>query len=105
MSLAKVCLGPGFPCCLLDSGGVEIKLNDQVMVQSDHGLKLGRVQTVFGDANPQLFPNQIKSMVRLATPEDLAQEEKNRALEKQAWEHCLRRVQAHRLPIYQVQVD
>ena len=105
MPLAKVCLGPGFPCCLLDSGGVEIERDDRVVVQSDHGLKLGRVKTVFGDADPQLFHDQIKSMLRLATPEDLLQEEKNRALEKRAWEHCLRRVQAHRLPIYLVQVD
>jgi cell fate regulator YaaT (PSP1 superfamily) len=44
-------------------------------------------------------------MLRLATPEDLLQEEQNRALEKRAWEHCLRRVQTHRLPIYLVQVD
>jgi cell fate regulator YaaT (PSP1 superfamily) len=84
---------------------VEIERNDRVVVQSDHGLKLGRVKTVFGDADPQLFPDQIKSMLRLATPEDLLQEEQNRALEKRAWEHCLRRVQTHRLPIYLVQVD
>jgi len=31
------------------------------------------VKTVFGDADPQLFPDQIKGMVRLATPEDLLQ--------------------------------
>jgi cell fate regulator YaaT (PSP1 superfamily) len=84
---------------------VEIERNDRVVVQSDHGLKLGRVKTVFGDADPQLFRDQIKSMLRLATPEDLLQEEQNRALEKRAWEHCLRRVQTHRLPIYLVQVD
>jgi cell fate regulator YaaT (PSP1 superfamily) len=105
MALAKICLGPGSKCCLMDSGSVEIKANDQVMVEGDHGLKLGRVKLVFGDADPQLFPGQIKSLLRLATPEDLAQEEKNRAMEKRAMEFCLNRIQSHRLPIYLVQVE
>ena len=105
MALAKICLGPGNKCCLMDSGSVEIKSNDRVVVEGDHGLKLGRVKLVFGDADPQLFPGQIKSLVRLATPEDLAQEEKNRAMEKKAMEFCLDRIQSHRLPIYLVQVE
>lgn len=105
MPLAKVCLGPGNPCCLLDSGEVEVRPNDRVVVESDQGLKLGIVRTVFGDADPQLFPAQIKSLVRLASPEDLLQEEKNQALENRAWEFCLRQVQAHRLPIHLVQVE
>ena len=77
MALAKICLGPGGKCCLMDSGSVEIKTNDRVVVEGEHGLKLGRVKLVFGDADPQLIPGQVKSLVRLATPEDLAQEEKN----------------------------
>ena len=105
MALAKICLGPGNKCCLMDSGSVEIKTHDRVMVEGDHGLKLGRVKLVFGDADPQLFPGQLKSLVRLATPEDLAQEEKNRAMEKKAMEFCLDRIQSHRLPIYLVQVE
>ncbi len=105
MALAKVCLGPGKKCCLLDSGTVELKPNDRVVFDNDNGLRLGRVKVVFGDADPQLFPGQIKTLVRLATPEDLSLEEKNRALEKRALEFCLRRIQAHRLPIYLVQVE
>ena len=105
MALAKVCLGPGNRCCLLDSGSVAIKLNDRVVLENENGLRLGRVKVVFGDADPQLFPGQIKALVRLATPEDLSQEEQNHALEKRALEFCLRRIQSHRLPIYLVQVE
>jgi cell fate regulator YaaT (PSP1 superfamily) len=43
--------------------------------------------------------------MRLATPEDLAQEEKNRLLEQRALQFCQERVAAHRLPIYLVQVE
>lgn len=105
MALAKVCLGQGNKCCLLDSGTVEIKANDRVMLEGENGLRLGRVKVVFGDADPQLFPGQIKPLVRLATQEDLSQEEKNRAMEKRALEFCLERIQAHRLPIYLVKVE
>ena len=105
MALAKICLGPGSKCCLMDSGSVEIRAHDRVVVEGDHGLKLGRVTMVFGEVDPELFPGQIKSLVRLATQEDLAQEEKNRAMEKKAMDFCLARIQAHRLPIYLVQVE
>ncbi len=105
MPLAKVCLGPGNKCCLMDSGSIEVKVNDRVVVENDSGLKLGRVKTVFADAEPQMFPGQIKSLVRLATSEDLGQDEKNRALEQRALDFCLRRIQSHRLPIYLVQVE
>jgi cell fate regulator YaaT (PSP1 superfamily) len=105
MALAKVCLGPGNRCCLLNSGSVEINPNDRVILEGDNGLRLGRVKTVFGDADPQLFPGQIKALVRLGTPADLEQDEKNQAMQKRAMEFCMQRTQAHRLPIYLVQVE
>jgi len=89
----------------LDSGPVQLKADDRVMVEGDQGLKVGRVKMVFGDVDLQLNPGQIKPLVRLATPEDLAQEEKNRALEIRALEFCQTRIQVHRLPIYLVQVE
>jgi cell fate regulator YaaT (PSP1 superfamily) len=43
--------------------------------------------------------------VRTATPEDLAQDEKNRQLEERAYRFCLERIRERQLPIYLVQVD
>ena len=43
--------------------------------------------------------------MRLATPEDLAQEEKNLHLEHRALQFCQSRVEDHKLPIYLVQVE
>jgi len=104
MNLAKVCL-PGNKCCLLDPGPVALKLEDRVVVENDNGLKLGKVVGLFIGVDSGLISSQVKALVRLATPEDLAQEEKNRLLERRAVEFCLRRVQAHKLPIYLVQVE
>ncbi len=105
MNLVKVCLGPGNKCCLLNPGTLTLRVDDQVVVEADNGYKLGRVMAVFQHSDPTLAASQVKTLVRVATPEDLAQEEKNRLLEKRALEFCLRRIQTHKLPIYLVQVE
>jgi cell fate regulator YaaT (PSP1 superfamily) len=105
MTLVKVCLGPGNKCCLMDPDSMALKVGDRVVVEGEHGLTLGTVKGVFQDIEPTLAAGQVKTLIRLATPEDLAQEEKNQLLEKRALEFCLRRIQAHKLPIYLVQVE
>jgi cell fate regulator YaaT (PSP1 superfamily) len=105
MNLVKVCLSQ-HKYCLLDSGDVALDLDDRVVVENDNGLILGRVVSIFADVDPSLLEGQtIKPLMRLATAEDLNQEEKNRLLEKRAIDFCLRRIQAHKLPIYLVQVE
>jgi cell fate regulator YaaT (PSP1 superfamily) len=105
MLLAKVCLGPGNKCCLVDPGQVELKLHDRVVVENEHTLRLGRVMGLYPLAEDQVVAGQIKPLVRLATPEDLAQEGKNQQLEKRALEFCQQRILSHKLPIYLVQVE
>jgi cell fate regulator YaaT (PSP1 superfamily) len=104
MTLVKVCLGPGNQCCLVDSGPLCLKLEDRVVVENENVLKLGRVVGVFPDVDLQLA-EKLKTLVRAATPEDLAQEEKNQLLEERALKFCQGRVEVHRLPIYLVKVD
>jgi cell fate regulator YaaT (PSP1 superfamily) len=105
MMLAKICLGPGNKCCLVDPGEVELKLNDRVVVENEHTLKLGRVMGLYPFPEDQTVAPQVKRLVRLATSEDLGQEEKNRQLEKRALDYCQQRILSHKLPIYLVQVE
>jgi len=104
MTIAKICLGPGNHCCLVDPGQFALKTADRVVLEQEGGLKLGRVVGVYPAPEVQ-FSGRMKSLVRLATPEDLAQEEKNRLLEQRALQFCQERVDSHRLPIYLVQVE
>jgi cell fate regulator YaaT (PSP1 superfamily) len=104
MTLAKVCLGPGNQCCLVDPGPLDLKPEDRVVVENDNTQRLGRVVAVYPDVDLQLA-SQLKTLVRVATPEDLAQEGKNRLLEERALKFCQARVEFHRLPIYLVNVD
>jgi cell fate regulator YaaT (PSP1 superfamily) len=105
MTLVKICLGPGNQCCLADPGPLSLKAQDRVVVEHETGLKLGTVVGVYADVDPQMASGQLKSVVRLATAEDLAQEEKNRLLEQRALEFCQKRVESHKLPIYLVKVE
>jgi cell fate regulator YaaT (PSP1 superfamily) len=105
MNLAKVCLGPGRKCCLVDLGPHELKLQDRVVVQRDDGLGLGRVTTIFRNMEPGLIPPKVKILVRPATQEDLDQAERNLQVEERAYRFCLERIQARNLPIYLVRVE
>lgn len=105
MILAKICLGPGNKCCLVDPSPLLLKMDDRVVVESDSGLRLGKVVGVLPEVDSQLLASRVKPMLRPATPEDLAQDEKNRLMEQRALEFCQRRVDVHKLPIYLVQVD
>jgi cell fate regulator YaaT (PSP1 superfamily) len=105
MDLIKVCLGPGNKCSLLQPGDVPVKTGDQVVVQLEQGLKLARVMAVLRELEITADTPAFPPMVRLATPEDLAQDAKNRGLEERARQFCQRRIEVHHLPIYLVQVE
>jgi cell fate regulator YaaT (PSP1 superfamily) len=104
MTLVKICLGPGNHCCLVDPGPLTLKSAERVVVDLDGILKLGKVMGVYPDADPQLS-RQAKTLVRVATSADLAQEAGNRLLEQRALQFCQERVERHKLPIYLVNVE
>ncbi|MBM4273468.1 MAG: stage 0 sporulation family protein [Deltaproteobacteria bacterium] len=105
MNLVKICLGMGNKCRLADPGELELHLQDVVVVENEDGLRLGKVVGILPDFDPQLAPGRVKTVLRRATPEDLAQEEKNLLLEQRAAKFCQKRIEAHQLPIYLVEVD
>jgi len=105
MNIAKVCLGQGRRCCLVEMGPHELKVEDRVVVQQEDNLALGRVKIIYRNLDTGEAHIKIKPLVRLATPEDLAQDEKNRLLEERAYQFCLERIQERQLPIYLVRVE
>jgi cell fate regulator YaaT (PSP1 superfamily) len=63
------------------------------------------VTAIFRDVESTLIPGSLKPLVRPATPEDLAQAERNRELEERAYRFCQERIAVRLLPIYLVRVE
>lgn len=71
-----------------DSGGLDLQVNDQVVAEIEHGLKIGRVviapkQILASDINGPLKP-----VLRKATVQDIQQQEQGREKEKEALARC-----------------
>ena len=88
-----------------EATGLPLKKNDPVIVETDHGMVLGYVATnVKTMANDQQA-TALKKIIRKATPEDLAVQEENKALEKTAEAFCIEKVRQRELPMKVIEAE
>lgn len=86
------------------SGGIRIFPDDFCMIQTDHGLEMGKVySTVIPQKIKKLLRN-LKPLIRLATREDILRNEKNIEFEQEAYDLCIRKIKEHTLPMKLVRV-
>lgn len=89
------------PCSKLydfDTDGIDLKPGDEVVVETEMGLSIGMV--VVGPRDIEPSPDQvIKKIIRKATQEDLAQRDKNKELEREAFDFCIERIKHRNLPM------
>lgn len=83
--------------------GIDIKVGDEVIVESQLGLTIGcvvkdRYTIEEGDKN-------LKKIIRKATKEDLEQKIENSKLEEEAMKVCLERIMARGLPMKLVDTE
>jgi len=78
-----------------------IKERDYVLAKLEKGLSLGRVVEVLDLP----FVSSLPLIERRATKKDLAQNAKNAALEKTAFQFCLERIKAHGLEMKLIRVE
>ncbi|MFH1886522.1 MAG: stage 0 sporulation family protein [Pseudomonadota bacterium] len=71
-----------------DSGAFVVTVGDQVIVETEQGLGFGSVSRPPRPLPESPAADPLKKIYRMATEEDLAQHEKNLALEEEAIEHC-----------------
>lgn len=64
-----------------DTAGLEVKLNDLVIVETNRGIELGKVVVGVREVTPEENAEPFKPVIRLATPEDIshAQHQRDRA--------------------------
>jgi cell fate regulator YaaT (PSP1 superfamily) len=106
MNLLKIRLTADTKCCSVITEDQELKVGDRLVVRSDDTLALGTVVCLFPDIDPELVAGKLPTAIeRPATPEDLAQQEKNQLLERRAMDFCQQRIDARQLPIHLVRVE
>ena len=95
-----------------DAGLFVLDPGDKVIVETEHGLVLGEVAV---PPRPVPEPDEgrddagehpeLKSVYRLATEEDLKQQDGNKKLEEEAFQFCLERVAARTMEMNLVKVE
>ena len=80
-----------------DPAGLDIKKGDNVIVETARGVEYGLVVLGCREVEDDKVIQPLKSVIRLATPEDTAKNAANRDKEKEAFKICLEKIQKHNL--------
>jgi cell fate regulator YaaT (PSP1 superfamily) len=75
-----------------DAEGLSLEAGEPVIVNTEKGLALGKALSPPYDKERRLLLKTPRKVVRKATPGDIEQFEKNRQLEKDAFQFCRRKV-------------
>lgn len=78
-------------------GKLEIKQGDNVIVETARGVEFGYVAAGPREVAEDNITLPLKSVIRIATADDIRKEEKNREKEKEAFKICLEKIRKHGL--------
>ncbi len=78
-------------------GDLPVKRGSHVIVETSRGLEYGRVVGDPMELEDKKVPQPLKTVLRMATPEDEEQERTNRIKEREAFEVCLSKIRRHEL--------
>ena len=78
-------------------GELDIKLGDNVIVETARGVEFGRVVSGSKEVSEEEVVQPLKSVIRVATEEDVQTQEANKVKEKEAFEICLEKIKKHGL--------
>ena len=78
-------------------GKYEINTGDKVIVETARGVEFGWVVAGTKEVPDEKITQPLKSVIRIATKDDLLKEEKNREKEKEAFRICLEKIRKHGL--------
>ncbi len=86
-------------------GGLDLKPNDHVIVETARGMEYGKVILPLREIPPEEIVSPLKEVVRKATPEDEEIFLNNERREKEAFNICLNKISAHKLPMKLIDVE
>ncbi len=78
-------------------GNIELKKGDHVIVETARGIEFGTAVSEIMDIEEKKIVSPLKTVIRMALPEDVKTEEANRTREKEAFKICLEKIRKHEL--------
>jgi len=88
-----------------DAGDLSLSAGEPVIVESDKGLVLGKVLSPPQEKEKRFILKSPRKVARKAAPEDLEQFEKNKQLEKDAFQFCMEKVKEKNLQMKLVKTE
>ncbi|MBR3642822.1 MAG: stage 0 sporulation family protein [Lachnospiraceae bacterium] len=80
-----------------EPGGIEMKRDDHVIVETARGVEFGTVVMPPTEVEEEKVTQPLKPVIRKATEEDIKTEAKNREKEKEAFKICQEKIRKHQL--------
>ncbi|HHW55619.1 MAG: stage 0 sporulation family protein [bacterium] len=88
-----------------DPGDLDLQPGQDVIVETTRGLEYGEVVVGIREVEEEEIVSPLKPVVRVATGEDKKQVDLNKKKEKEAFQICLDKIAAHKLPMKLIDVE
>ncbi|MBE6887237.1 MAG: stage 0 sporulation protein [Ruminococcaceae bacterium] len=88
-----------------DPQDFEIRKGDHVIVDTARGMECGLCVQGVHEEDPDKIVRPLKSVTRIASPQDVEKMEQNRKDEKKAFEICLEKIEKHKLEMKLIDVE
>lgn len=88
-----------------DPDDIEIKLDDNVIVETARGVEFGQVVVAPKEVKEEEIVAPLKNVIRVATEEDIAKHQENKDKEVEAFDICLKKIEEHGLEMKLIDVE
>lgn len=88
-----------------DPSDLEIEKEQAVIVETARGVEFGTALIVDREVNEEELTSPLKKVIRIATQEDVEQNEENKEKEKEAFDICVEKIAKHGLDMKLVDVE
>ncbi|AEV70463.1 PSP1 domain-containing protein [Acetivibrio clariflavus] len=88
-----------------DPGDLDIKLNENVIVETARGIEFGLVVVPNTEVPEEEIVPPLKRVIRIADDEDKKHYEENTKKEKEAFDICLKKISDHKLEMKLIDVE
>lgn len=88
-----------------DPSGIELTKNAFVIVETARGIEFGQVVVGPKNVMEEDIISPLKSVIRIATDEDVTRHDENKVKEKEALEVCIDKIRKHELDMNLVDVE